>query len=488
MATAQARLRDFLPNARELAWLFAARGLACVAAWASGFRALSDDDYARISIAQGFAQMPRLDPTGTSWLPAPFWAYGAVFRIFGSGLGVARGAAIAASLAATVLVYVAARVLAASPRIAFFAAITSCFVAYSKLLGIAPVPEVPCAALILFGAATLVPKQPTLRAWGALALLAATLSRYEAWPVAAIFAGFCLCDAFKTRQSAYAGGALLALAGPLAWLLLAGRIEHGHAWFFITRVTAYRQALGGPASSVWARLAQYPVLFVRAEPDVCGLSLLFFAAAKLWKFPRSEALNCKRCACALLGMLAFLMLGSVRDGVPTHHAARVLLPIWFLVCIVGVSYANDFPLKVPGRSRIALFMSVLVMTFVVDRVRQPILGFAKRAPELAAGTAARQFTDHGVAIDTPDYGYLAVQAAFGTPISTRALDEHDPRHPDPDPFASPQALEAALRERGAHFALVTTKHAPLLTQAQGFRQLWRSEAFVLFAWAPATQS
>ncbi len=71
----ETRLREFLPDARELALLFAARGLACVAAWRAGFRALSDDDYARISIAQHFTREPSFDPSGTSWLPAPFWAY-----------------------------------------------------------------------------------------------------------------------------------------------------------------------------------------------------------------------------------------------------------------------------------------------------------------------------------------------------------------------------------------------------------------------------
>ena len=55
-----------------------------------GVWTLSDDDYARISIAQGFAREPHFDPSGTSWLPAPFWAYGAAFRAFGTGLSVAR--------------------------------------------------------------------------------------------------------------------------------------------------------------------------------------------------------------------------------------------------------------------------------------------------------------------------------------------------------------------------------------------------------------
>ncbi len=487
MSTAQARLREFLPSGRELAWLFLARGLACLAAWATGFRALSDDDYARVSIAQGFAAVPRWDPTFTSWLPAPFWAYGAAFRAFGSGLEVARATAIAASLAATVLVYVAARMLAASPRVALFAAMLSCFVVYSKLLGIAPVPEVPCAALILFAAAALAQQPPAMRVWGALALLAATLSRYEAWPVAFAFAGFCVCDALKERHPGYVAAAALALAGPAAWLL-SGRVEHGQAWFFIGRVTAYRQALGAPQESVLAGLAQYPVLLLRSEPDLCGLSLLFFAAGKRWKFPRRDALNSQRCVCALLAMLVFLMLGTIRGGVPTHHAARVLLPIWFFLCILAVSFANDLPLAGPKRVRVALLLASAAMLFLADWLRLPVTGFANRALELEAGSAARKLTDHGVAIDTPDYGYTAVQAAFGTPIGTRALDEHDPRHPDPDPFASPQALEAALRERGASFALVTTKHAPLLTKERGFAELWRSEAFVLFAWQPSPRS
>ncbi len=38
-----------------------------------GFEQVSDDDYARTVIAQLFAHSPRWDPSGTSWLPLPFW-------------------------------------------------------------------------------------------------------------------------------------------------------------------------------------------------------------------------------------------------------------------------------------------------------------------------------------------------------------------------------------------------------------------------------
>ncbi|MEO7034821.1 MAG: hypothetical protein ABI548_13010 [Polyangiaceae bacterium] len=480
MATAQVRLREFLPNARELALLFAARGLACVAAWESGFRALSDDDYARISIAQGFAQLPRLDPTGTSWLPAPFWAYGAAFRLFGHGLEVARATAIAASLAATVLVYVAARLLGAGAVGAILAGAMSCLlVPYSACLGLAAVPEVPCAALSLLGAACLARAELRLRAWGALALLAACLSRYEVWPIAFVFFGFTLCDVFKRRGYGFVGCALLAIAGPALWILL-GRLEHGHAFFFVARVTDYRKALGGAQASLLQRLIEYPKLLLLDAPAVLGpLLVLPFLR------PRTVLTPYVRSAWALLAMLAFLMLGSVRGGVPTHHAGRVLLPIWFFGC---VACGNGIALAQTAQARRGRWAPlVLAVFFVINLFNRRFLGgFAERSKELEAGSAARQFTSSNLAIDTPDYGYTAVQAAFGTPISTRALDEHDPRHSAPDPFASPQALETALREHGARFVLVTTKHAPLL--ADGFTELWRSDAFVLFAWKPRAQS
>src|SRR5258706_10435931 len=98
----------------------------------------------------------------------------------------------------------AARALGTSKLSAVLAAVLSCFsVRYSTLLGIAAVPEVPCAALLLFAATTLARPAPGLRAWGALALFAACLSRYEAWPIAAIFACFCGWDALRQRRVGY---------------------------------------------------------------------------------------------------------------------------------------------------------------------------------------------------------------------------------------------------------------------------------------------
>jgi len=480
----EARLREFLPDMRELALLFGARGLACVAAWRAGFRALSDDDYARLSIAQRFAQEPHIDASGTSWLPAPFWAYGTALRSFGTGLGVARTVAIVLALAATVLVYVAARVLGTSRIAAVVAAVLSCMlVPYSAFLGVATLPEVPCAALLLLSAATLAQSHPLLRALGGGSLILACLSRYEAWPIAAAFAAFCLWDALRQRRVVYLGCAALALAGPALWLILS-HFNHGDAWFFVGRVTAYRRALGVSDIPLWRRLIEYPWALLWNALGLCILFPIFYFLAR--RTPELDGPRYARCTVALLAMLAFLMLGSVRDGVPTHHAARVLLPLWFFGCVVAGREFARRATDPAGRRRVVVVVAAITSIPLVQGLHLPSNeGFAERALELEAGNAARRETNLGLAIDTSDYGYFAVQAGFGSPLGTSVFDDHDPRRPQPasaSPFRSSDALEQALHAQNADFALLTTNHAPLLSPR--CEELWRNTGFVLFRCAP----
>jgi hypothetical protein len=476
----ETRLREFLPDARELAVLLGARGLACVAAYRAGFRALSDDDYARIAIAQRFAREPSFDPSGTSWLPAPFWAYGSAFRSFGTELGVARTVAVVLALAATVLVYVAARVMGTTRIAAVVAAVLSCMlVPYSAFLGIAPLPEVPCAALLLFATATLAVDDPRLRALGGGSLIVACLSRYEAWPIAAVCAAFCTWDALRLRRRAFLGCAVLALAGPGLWLIL-GQAKHGHAWFFIGRVTAYRRALGGADLPLLRRLLEYPWALIWNAPALCVLFPLFAYTAR--KVPQLSSPRYARCALSLLGMLAFLMLGSVRDGVPTHHAARVLLPLWYFGCVIAGRELTRRATDAAGRIRVAMGVAAIASIPFLGGLALPNNeGFAQRALELEAGGAARMATKLGLAIDTADYGYFAVQAGFGSPLGTSVLDDHDPRRSEPvkaSPFTSAETLEQALHERHARYAVLTQAHAPLL--AGRCDELWRNGGFVLF--------
>src|ERR1700679_1535319 len=71
----------------------------------AGFSHVSDDDYARVTIAQAFAHAPTLDPSGTSWLPFPFWLNGTVMAVLGRSLGVARGVAVAGPIGGVIAAY-----------------------------------------------------------------------------------------------------------------------------------------------------------------------------------------------------------------------------------------------------------------------------------------------------------------------------------------------------------------------------------------------
>ena len=92
------------------------KALVGLAVLGSGFRAVSDDDFARVVLMQGFAHEPALDPTGTSWLPFPFWLNGAAMLLTGTSLTAARALAFAWGLLAALLLYEAGRLLFDDPR------------------------------------------------------------------------------------------------------------------------------------------------------------------------------------------------------------------------------------------------------------------------------------------------------------------------------------------------------------------------------------
>src|SRR5438045_7803076 len=84
----QARNAERAP-AWDLLAVLAGKGAASFAVLHAGFYALSDDDFSRVVIAERFAVAPSLDPSGTSWLPLPFWLTGSAMAAFGRTLYVA---------------------------------------------------------------------------------------------------------------------------------------------------------------------------------------------------------------------------------------------------------------------------------------------------------------------------------------------------------------------------------------------------------------
>lgn len=458
----------------------------------TGFRSVSDDDFARVTIAQAFARAPALDPTGTSWLPVPFWLAGGVMMAVGRSLFAARAIAVGLALIATALVLVAARWLAESSAVgrkgAFYGAIAATIVPWSARLGVATVPELPTAALTLVAVASLATPSPTRRAWGALALLAASLSRYEPWPVAALFAAFSVRDALgrgaRVERLQLAAAGLAGLVGPSLWVTW-NAVAHGSAFAFAERVAAYKQALGEGGSGGLASVLEYPTTAVLHEPE---LALLLVAAALFAR--RASRISgvslglapFARPALAVLGMTLLLSLASLRDAAPTHHPERALLVVLLfgavvlghLVARVEVSRADGARLRVLGLA-LALFAGLVV------RVRfAGALTFVERPDEVAIGEATSRLEppEERVLVEVHGYGFFATQAASGRPESLVLDRAWDPRKPpEISSFEDHTRLANKLAATGAR-AFVTERAE--MAESLGARLVTRSGALGLY--------
>ena len=410
---------------RDLIWLALLRLGVSAAITLYGIVALSDDDYARVTIAQRFAASPRLDPSGTSWLPFPFWVMGATMKLLDSSLDVARLVTAVEAVLATWLLFAAGRRWGFSERRALVFAVLATLTPAVALLGSVTVPEFPTAALALFavalasapGHSTGADRAPLLVG---LAMLAATLSRYEAWPIA-VAVGFIV---WKRKESERpwkrAAWAALPLLGP-AWWIVHNRIAHGDAVAFLRRVSSYRAALGpAPTSHPWtyllALLGGSPAVMLALALLVLTLLRASDRAASLENLARFRAWGI---SAALL--VVFLLAGQVAGGAPTHHPERALLLVWLLATLAVVDLATAV------RPRAWLAVPV-VLLFLLDYRNTLEDRGVRREMEERAGQQLRALVPLGerVFTATNDYGYFAIMAAFGRPQDV-VVDSQDPR-------------------------------------------------------------
>jgi hypothetical protein len=298
----------------------------------AGFTHVSDDDYARTVIAEQFAHAPRLDPSGTSWLPAPFWIEGLAMMALGRSLAAARAVAMILGAASVAAPYVAMRVAGMRRAAAIAATAVAMTLPWNLWLGVATVPEGWAGALV--AAAVLAMPVERARPWAAAALLVAALSRYEAWAACAVMAAFCVWKAARAgataRRSTELACALVAVAGPAAWMLWNAH-AHGSALHFVARVTSFRRAIGAADAPLVDKLLDYPlalasdaaVAALLGAIGVAGLLRPELRTRHAWPFVTAVA------------MLAFLVWGDLHDGAPTHHAARALVAIWWILVAAG---------------------------------------------------------------------------------------------------------------------------------------------------------
>ena len=410
---------------RDLIWLAMLRLATSAGVAMYGVVALSDDDYARVTIAQRFAARPRLDPSGTSWLPFPFWVMGAAMKALDSSLDVARVVTAALSVAATWLIFAAGRAWGLSHRSALVAAALATLMPATALLGSVTVPELPAAALALFaivtvtapGRGTAAHRAPLL---AAATMLAATLSRYETWPVAAAIAVVVWRRQHADQPWKRMALSALPLLGPAIWIAH-NRIANGDAFSFLRRVSSYRAALGpGQGDGPWT----YLVALVGGSPAVMlGVLLLTVATLRL---PNREAArrNLARfsgwgVSAALL--LVFLLVGQLAGGAPTHHPERALLLVWLLATLAAVDLASQIRPK-------AWLAIPVVLLLVLDYASTFSDRGIRRENEERVGQQLRALVPRGerVFAATHDYGYFAIMSAWGRPGDV-VVDSQDPR-------------------------------------------------------------
>jgi 4-amino-4-deoxy-L-arabinose transferase-like glycosyltransferase len=423
-------------------------------------------------IAQRFAAAPTLDPTGTSWLPLPFWINGGAMKLFGSSLESARVLAVVCAALAGALVAAVAVAAGLRVRRAIAASIVAAAMPWAMQLAVATVPEIPASACAAAGAIALAAASPNVRLVGALAMLASTLSRYDAWPIAIAFAIVTLLDAYRARgrdRATLIVAAMIAALGPCAWSAWQWA-KYGDPLRYLRLVRSYRKALGAGPSLI-ERLIGYPYGVVEELREAWITGILGASCALFLE--RRRALDrldlaWRRPLLLALLQLVVLIAGDVRDGAPTHHPERALLgPATIVIFAAADSVSAVFTeLRSFGRKIALAAITTLALTGWIALRLHRTLGWYESAPrprEVAAGRALAALP-HGarVLLDTRDfpgggidYGYYAVLASFGRPIDAVIDRDQDPRRPrGRSAFDDPERLRDRLREARASAALV----------------------------------
>jgi len=359
----------------------------------------------------------------------------------GRTLAVARGVAIASSAAATALAYLALRHAGAARLVAIAGTAVAAATPWDAWLGAAAVPEGFTGALVACGAIALAAPRPPW--WAAAALLAASLSRYEAWPACACFTAVAAYRAARraatrageaprsgARGGAAPGGArhggdaataLLPLLGPIAWMAWNAH-AHGSATHFLARVAAYRRAIGAASAPLSEQIAVYPRSLVADAPDVAAVAALGAVACFVSRDARARWTSPLSVVAATL---AFLVAGQIGDGAPTHHPVRALTPILWVLAPFGVDGARALAARYAwaraGREAWAVAMASGATLFWALGLPARWREAPGRSPsedrgaQIARGAELRDADARDLAITPCAFEHFALLSAYGAP-------------------------------------------------------------------------
>jgi hypothetical protein len=326
--------------------------------------------------------------------------------LFGRSLDTARAAAVVIGMASVAPPFWALRAVGVSAWRAAAGVAIGAATPWSAWLGVATVPEAMTGSLVAVAAIALT--APRARPWAAAAALAASLARYEAWPVCAVVAVVCAWDARKNRRALV--WCAVALAGPILWSAWNAH-AHGDALHFVARVTAFRRSHGGDSASIADKLLGFPRALVTGAPEIALLALAGAIAAgqetrRSWTLPLA--------ACA--ATVAFLIYGDLRDGAPTHHPERALLGVWIILAAFGAD-AVGARLQAPPHRRAAsaataAFAAVALLDAWGATKPPGSMPSEDRTQQIARGLALRPY---GIRVAPCRYEHFALLAAYGAP-------------------------------------------------------------------------
>ncbi len=396
---------------------------AALGAWVLhlGFSHVSDDDYSRVVIAQLFAHAPRLDPSGTSWLPFPFWTTGGAMMLLGRSLGAARGIAFVAGVVSVVLPYLAMRAVGASRVVACLATALAAATPWSAWLGVATVPEALTAGLVAAGAITASATSERARLWGAAALLAAALSRYETWGACAVVGAVAMGRAARAvrageRRAARIDGvvAALCLAGPIAWIAWNAYV-HGDALHFVARVARFQRALGGGEAPLADRILTYPRALVGGAPLVTTLGIAGVVGLRDAELRRRWGVP----LVASAAILAFLIVSAVRETTATHHAERAVVGMLPVLAGAGLdelrSWTRAWSAAVQRGVWGVLAVAGASLVVVGARTFPGASADEDRSAQIARGEELARENTARVEVVPCAYEHFALMAGFGRP-------------------------------------------------------------------------
>jgi hypothetical protein len=269
---------------------------------------------------------------------------------------------------------------------------------------------------------------------------------------------------------------VFSLSAPLAWLAH-GMVRHHDPFFFFSRVAAYHQAIGGRTLE-WFDALRSQLGGLLFEPEalaaVAVLAVIFIVRSRQ-PHRAGGALTDSlrgwgRFWVALLAILVFRIVSEHTGGVPTHHAERTLLPLWLGLLLFGGALARSIlnGVRESERRRLAfgvggLLLLTTISTAALLRPRLPAQDLQSRLTEVTMGRLAQDLVPkhERLAVCTKDYGYFAVEAAFGHPELSLNLCDRDPRHDiHTDPLKNRETMLEAMRAKKSRYLIAPLDALP----------------------------